>query len=175
MTEQEKKEILLKAQIFFKETVAKNHITNVKKLNKLARFKYNPFLLDYKAAFLTGNNDPISIARQLIYVRTMGHSIDTSFGTHMQKFCSKVLSGFSSVVSGIDIEFIDHIDKRKKYCQTKLGPQTINKDDITTIKDHFIHIKRLAQTNSMELQYGDLVVGVFYGTEKQLSRTTLYM
>lgn len=125
--------------------------------------------MDYNATFLTGNSDPISIARQLVYARAMVTSINTSFGTHMQTFCSKVLSGFASVVQGIDIEFIDHKDNRKKYCQTKLGPQTINKDDITTIKDHFTHIKRLAHTNSMELQYSDLIVGVFYGTEEQLS------
>ncbi|HSW97483.1 MAG TPA: PmeII family type II restriction endonuclease [Candidatus Saccharimonadales bacterium] len=169
MTEQEKKDILIKARAFFKETVAKNHIKNVKKLNKLSTFKYNPFLMDYNATFLTGNSDPESIARQLVYARAMVTSINTSFGTHMQTFCSKVLSGFASVVSGIDIEFVDHLDNRKKYCQTKLGPQTINKDDIKTVKDHFASIKRLAQVNSMELQYSDLIVGVFYGTEKQLS------
>ncbi len=169
MNDQEKKEILIKAREFFKDTVAKNHIINLKKLNKLSKFNYNPFLMDYNATFLTGNSDSKSIARQLVYARAMVTSINTSFGTHMQKFCSKVLSGFASVVEGIDIEFIDHLDNRKKYCQTKLGPQTINKDDIKTIKDHFTHIKRLAQTNSMDLQYGDLIVGVFYGTEKQLS------
>ncbi|HSW88574.1 MAG TPA: PmeII family type II restriction endonuclease [Candidatus Saccharimonadales bacterium] len=169
MTEQEKKDILIKARAFFKETVAKNHIKNVKKLNKLSTFKYNPFLMDYNATFLTGNSSPESIARQLVYARAMVTSINTSFGTHMQTFCSKVLSGFASVVSGIDIEFVDHLDNRKKYCQTKLGPQTINNDDIKTVKDHFTSIKRLAQVNSMELQYSDLIVGVFYGTEKQLS------
>ena len=65
MNELEKKEILIKAQTFFKDTVAKNHIRNVKKLNKLSTFKYNPFLMDYNATFLTGNSDPKSIARQL--------------------------------------------------------------------------------------------------------------
>ena len=169
MTEQEKKEILIKAQTFFRDTVAKNHIKNVKKLNKLSIFNYNPFLLDYNATFLTGNSDSKNIARQLVYARAMVTSINTSFGTNMQSFCSKVLSGFASVVPGIDIEFIDHLDNRKKYCQTKLGPQTINKDDIETVKNHFIHIKRQAFVNSLSLQYGDLVVGVFYGTEKQLS------
>jgi hypothetical protein len=38
-----------------------------------------------------------------------------------------------SVVHGIDIEFIDAIDGRKKYCQLKSGPSTINKDDVVTI------------------------------------------
>ena len=96
MTEQEKKNILLKARAFFKDTVAKNHVKNVKKLHKLSAFNYNPFLMDYNATFLTGKSDPESIARQLIYARAMVTSINTSFGTHMQAFCSKVLSGFAS-------------------------------------------------------------------------------
>jgi hypothetical protein len=173
MNAQEKQEILIKAKDFFRENVAKNHIKNVKLLNKLSSFNYNPFLMDYNATFMTGNNEAKSIARNLVYARAMVTSINTSFGTHMQTFCSKVLSGFASVVSGIDIEFVDHVDDRRKYCQTKLGPQTINKDDIETIKGHFTQIKRLAHTNSMDLQYGDLVVGVFYGTEDQLS--SMYM
>jgi hypothetical protein len=87
----------------------------------------------------------------------------------MQRFCSKVLSGFGSVVAGIDIEFIDHLDNRKKYCQTKLGTQTINFDDIDTIHNHFQKVINLARTNALDVRVTDLIVGVFYGTEKQLS------
>jgi hypothetical protein len=31
------------------------------------------------------------------------------------------------MVAGIDIEFIDAIDGRRKYCQAKLGPNTITR------------------------------------------------
>jgi len=169
MTEQEKKEILEKAKIFFREHIGNNHIRNVKKLTKLASFDYNPFLLEYLANFLTGNGDPKSMAKTLIYPRVLGTSINTSFGTHMQRFCSTALSGFGSVVPGIDIEFTDHVDKRKKYCQTKLGTQTINFDDIETIRNHFQKVINLARTNSLDVRVNDLVVGVFYGTKEQLS------
>lgn len=169
MTEQEKKEILRKAKVFFQENIGNNHIRNVKKLNKLASFDYNPFLLNYLANFLTGNGDPKSIAKALIYPRVLGTSINTSFGTHMQRFCSSALSGFGSVVPGIDIEFVDHVDNRKKYCQNKLGTQTINFDDIETIRNHFQKVINLARTNSLDVRVTDLIVGVFYGTKEQLS------
>ena len=64
---------------------------------------------------------------------------------------------------------MDCIDGRKKYCQTKLGPNTINKDDVTTIVNHFSSIKRLASTNNLQISIGDLIVGVLYGEANQLS------
>src|SRR5690606_17298596 len=97
----------------------------------------NPFLDKYKAQFLTGNDSPESVAKALIYPRVLGTSINTTFGSKMQKFCSEVLEGFASTTSGIDIEFIDLVDGHRKYCQVKAGPNTINKDDVDTINRHF--------------------------------------
>jgi hypothetical protein len=81
-----------------------------------------------------------------------------------------VLSGRGSVASGIDLEYIDALDGRKKYCQVKVGPQTINKDDVKTITDHFSQVRRLARTNNLALQHDDLVVGILYGEENELSQ-----
>src|SRR5699024_6610115 len=117
--------------------IAPSHIANTKKLKKLKDFDLNPFLHKYKASFLTGNDDPESIARALVYPRVLGQSINTTFGNKLQKFCSEVLEGFASTTSGIDIEYIDKLDGRRKYCQIKAGPNTINKDDVETIKGHF--------------------------------------
>ena len=36
-------------------------------------------------------------------------------------------NSFGSMVSGIDIEFDDALDGRHKYCQVKLGSNTIKK------------------------------------------------
>lgn len=169
MTEQERREILIKAKVFFKENIVVNHLKNTKKLKKLSEFSPNPFLTKYLANFLTGNSDPKSIAKSLIYPRVLGTSINTTFGNQMQFFCSTVLDGFASTTSGIDIEFIDQIDGRKKYCQVKSGPNTINKDDVTTIINHFADIKNIARTNRLELSFTDLIVGVFYGTPEELN------
>lgn len=74
-----------------------------------------------------------------------------------------------SVVQGIDIEFIDAYDNRKKYCQLKSGPNTINKDDVKTIVDHFQSVQNLARTNNLDLRFDDMIVGVIYGDKNELS------
>lgn len=84
-------EIIQKAKDFFRNEIALNHIQNTKKLTKLKEFNLNPFLDKYKASFLTGNDDPLSIAKALIYPRVLG-------------------------TAGIDIEFIDKTDGHRKYC-----------------------------------------------------------
>ena len=55
----------------------------------------------------------------------------------MQRFATKVLGAYGSSVPGIDIEFIDQLDMRKKYCQLKSGPYALNRDDVTTVKKPF--------------------------------------
>jgi hypothetical protein len=122
------------------------------------------------AAFLTGALSPESVAKALLYPRVLGTSITTSFGTNMQKFISDVLkSSFGSMVRGIDIEFVDALDGRKKYCQVKLGPNTINRDDVETIHRHFKDARNLGRTNNVKVAHGDLVVAILYGEPGQES------
>ncbi|HAT1848274.1 TPA: PmeII family type II restriction endonuclease [Legionella pneumophila] len=165
----QKEAILKAAKEWFSTIITKNHIENTIKLSKPSAFKINPFLIKYLARYLTGKTDAVSIARALIYPRVLQTSITTSFGTNAQKFISTVLGSFGSAVSGIDIEFVDQLDGRKKYCQVKLGPETINKDDVETIKNHFNSVKNLARTNNLNIQLNDLIVGVMYGEPHELS------
>ena len=163
MTEAEKREILAKAKDFFREKIVDNHKRNTEKLGKLSAFQPNPFLEKYLANFAFGNCDASSIAKALVYPRVLGTSINTTFGTQMQAFCKDVLSGFASTTPGIDIEFVDQLDGRRKYCQIKAGPNTINNDDITTIKNHFESIRRIARTNGLREFNADIdcIVGIF--------------
>ncbi|MFR9597448.1 MAG: PmeII family type II restriction endonuclease, partial [Rikenellaceae bacterium] len=80
-----------------------------------------------------------------------------------------LFDGYGSVVSGIDIEFVDAVDGHKKYCQVKAGPETINKDDVKTISDHFKAVRNLARVNNMNIGLDDLVIGVLYGQQSDLS------
>jgi hypothetical protein len=169
MLEAQKEDILEKAKLWFKESIAENHIKNTKKLKDSSMFIINPFTAVYLSSFLTGDTSPESIAKALIYPRVLGTSISTTFGSQIQKFTNTVLDGFASTTSGIDIEFIDQIDSRKKYCQLKAGPNTINKDDVVTIDNHFKKIKGLARQNGMKLDINDLVVGIVYGEKEQVS------
>ena len=171
MTPEQKQIILQRAKQFFRDKIVENHKKQTEKAKYLKKFKINPFLLPYLAKFAFGNNDYKSMAKALVYPRIIGTSVNTIFGTQMQFFCAEVLNAYASTTSGIDIEFIDQIDGRKKYCQIKSGPNCINKDDITTIKNHFSAIANLARTNRVSdfNPLNDCVVGVLYGTEKDLS------
>lgn len=164
-----KAEIILKWKKFFRDEIAENHRKNTLKLAHLKTFNLNPFLDNYKANFLSGDSSAKSKATALVYARALGTSINTTFGTNLQKFCSDILSGYASTTSGIDIEFEDFTDGRRKYCQIKAGPNTINKDDVKTISDHFSGVKNLARTNNLNIALNDLIVGVFYGENKDLS------
>lgn len=169
MDQNQKIDILISAKAWFRESIASNHKKNTEKLSDPNQFNINPFLVNYLANFLTGNNSAESIAKALVYPRVLGTSITTSFGTNMQRFASDVLKGFGSMISGIDIEFVDQIDGERKYCQLKAGPNTINKDDVETIAGHFTSAKNLARTNNLRIGYDDLIVGVLYGTDAELN------
>lgn len=165
----DKEEILEKAKAWFQETVAQNHIKNTEKLVNPKEFNINPFLSVYLANFLTGNSSPESIAKVLLLPRVLGTSITTSFGQNIQSFTNTVLDAFGSTTSGIDIEFIDQVDGYKKYCQLKLGPNTINKDDVESIAGHFSGVINLARTNNLRLAHSDLIVGIIYGNPSDIS------
>lgn len=169
MTDEERSVLLSQAKDFFRNRIARNHLKNTKKLEDIGQFNINPFTHKYLAQFAFGDSTPTSMAKALLYPRVLGTSISTTFGNQLQYFCNEVLSSYASVVSGIDIEFIDATDGRRKYCQVKAGPNTINKDDVKTIKDHFNGIRNLARTNHLDVRTADCIVGVFYGSEDDLS------
>lgn len=169
LNEEDLNKIIIKAQKFFREEIIPSHISKTEECRDLSSFRLNPFLDKYKATFISGNDDPRNIAMALVYPRVIGTSLNTIFGNKLQKFCSEVLEGFSSIIPGLDIEFIDKVDNRRKYCQIKAGTNTINADDVITIKNHFKGIRNLARTNNFSVGFDDLIVGVFYGTKDELS------
>lgn len=170
MTEEQRIEILEKAKLFFKEKIVDAHVNiGALKASKLKEYNINPFLYKYLANFLKGNADPRSIAEALVYPRLLGSSINTSFGMRVQSLINYLFEGFASTTPGVDIEFIDAIDGRRKYCQLKSGPNTINHHDVETIKGHFKGTIRLARTNGLNIATHDMIVGVIYGEKDELS------
>lgn len=166
----QKEAIIESGKDFFRSIIIPNHLKQLEKLH-LKDFNVNPFLINYLAAFLCGDTTPGSLAKALLYPRILGTSITTSFGQNIQIFISSLeeVTGCASGIEGIDIEFIDAIDGRRKYCQLKAGPQTINKDDVSTILGHFKHLIGKARLDKLNLQIDDLIVGVLYGDQKSLS------
>lgn len=162
-------EILIKAKEWFSNVIAENHIKNTKKCADPKNLKINPFTVGYLANFLEGEATAESIAKAIIYPRVLGTSISTSFGQNLQSFITTALGAYGSLASGIDIEFIDATDGRKKYCQIKAGPQTINHDDVLTIHNHYKDARNLARTNGISLAETDLIMGILYGEPFQIN------
>lgn len=170
MDELQKQSIIESGKQYFREIIIPNHINKLEAL-RLKDFNINPFLINYLAAFLCGNTEPTSLAKALLYPRVLGTSINTSFGQNIQIFISQLsqVTGGASGIDGIDIEFVDAIDGRRKYCQCKAGPQTINKDDVATILGHFKYLLNKSRLDRMNLHVDDLIVGVLYGEKENLS------
>ena len=170
MTEEQQLLIIESGKAYFREIIIPNHLKNMEKLH-LSSFIINPFLVNYLASFLCGNTEPESLAKALLYPRILGTSITTSFGQNVQIFVSQMAAsaGSASGIDGIDIEFIDAIDGRKKYCQCKAGPTTINSPDVATIMGHFAHLLNKARLDRLPLQIDDMIVGVLYGEREELS------
>lgn len=170
MDDKHRKQILENAKMFFRNEIVQSHINGAcDRASRLSEYNVNPFLFKYLANFLTGNDDSESIARALVLPRILGSSITTSFGMKIQSLISSLFRGLGSTTQGIDIEFVDEIDGRKKYCQLKVGPNTINYDDVTTIVNHFDGVRNLARTNNLNVGINDLIVGVVYGEDSELS------
>jgi hypothetical protein len=170
MNNERRLELIENFKEYFREEIVQPHImVACSRASNLSEYNVNPFLFKYLANFLTGNDDPISIAKALVLPRILGSSINTSFGMKVQSMISTLFEGYGSAIHGIDIEFIDAIDSRRKYCQLKAGPNTINHDDVTTIINHFNGIRNLGRTNNLRLEMKDLVVGVIYGEMNELS------
>lgn len=162
-----KKKILEKAKAWMRDELALAHKHNTLKLVSLDEFNINPFLWSYLGYYLEGNNKPQSLAKALIYPRVLGTSITTSFGERAQGLITRIFGGRGSTTLGMDLEFEDQTDGRKKYCQLKAGPNVINRDDVKTVTDHFKSAINLARANHLKLQVDDCMFCLIYGEPGQ--------
>ncbi|WP_370398559.1 PmeII family type II restriction endonuclease [Tenacibaculum dicentrarchi] len=156
---------------YFEEKIFDNHkINSLKNHSKLKSYKINPILVKYLSKILENDFSPIGIAKALYLPRVLGTSINTSFGTRIQNMFVELQLADGSLIKGMDIEFIDKIDNRKKWCQLKSGPNTINSEDVNPLLRKFSTVANLARTNQINLNNSDLILGVLYGDEAQLSQ-----
>ena len=164
-------ELLQIVTTYFEEKIFENHkINSIKTHSKLKSYKINPIIVKYLSKILENEFTPIGIAKALYYPRILGTSINTSFGTRIQNMFVVLQLAKGSLIKGMDIEFIDKIDGRKKWCQLKSGPNTINSEDVNPLLKKFTSVTNLARTNAINLNNSDLILGVLYGEESQLSQ-----
>lgn len=121
MTENELLEIITE---YFREKIFENHkINSLKTHSKLKSYKINPIIVKYLSKILENDFTPIGIAKALYYPRILGTSINTSFGTRIQHMFVELSLAQGSLIKGMDIEFIDKIDHRKKMVSIKIRSQ----------------------------------------------------
>lgn len=166
------KDLLKEIVIYFEKNIFDNHINaSIKTHSKLKSYNINPIVVKYLSKVLEGNYSPEGVAKALFYPRVLGTSINTSFGTRIQNMFVELGISEGSKIKGMDIEFIDKTDKRKKWCQLKSGPNTINSEDVQPLIKKFTTTINLARTNKSfkGISNNDFIVGVLYGENSELS------
>ncbi len=169
MTEQE----LIRSIVdYFEKNIFKNHIaSSLKKNAQLKSYSINPIVVKYLSKVLEDDYTAKGVAKALFYPRVLGTSLNTSFGTRVQNMFVDLELASGSLIKGMDIEFVDKIDGRKKWCQLKSGPNTINSGDVKPLLGKFIKTINLARTNKAfkNVNNTDFIVGVLYGEPEELS------
>ena len=166
----ENKAVLDAAKVWFEEKIIASHLRNTLMLSDVDKFNINPFTVWYLAKFTDNEVTPRSIAKALILPRALGSSISTSLGTNLQRFITDTLvTAYGSAASGMDSDFKDRRDGLNKYSQIKLGPNTINKDDVKTINDKFKGVQNLLKANGQSLSKSHFAVGIMFGEESEVN------
>ncbi|MHA3789578.1 PmeII family type II restriction endonuclease [Flavobacterium hauense] len=166
------KELLSTIVEYFRENIFEQHMkASLKIHSKLKSYNINPIVVKYLSKVLDDKYSPMGVAKALYYPRVLGTSINTSFGTRIQMMFVLLNIAEGSLIPGMDIEFFDKVDGRKKWCQLKSGPNTINSEDVKPLIKKFTDTINLARTNSAfkGISNSDFIVGVLYGEADQLS------
>ena len=165
-------ELIVKIVEYFEINIFKNHIeASLKRNAKLKSYNINPIVVKYLSKVLEDDYTAKGVAKALYYPRVLGTSINTSFGSRIQNMFVELDLANGSLIKGMDIEFIDKIDNREKWCQLKSGPNTINSEDVKPLIRKFTNTINLARTNSAfkGINNNDFIVGVLYGEVNELS------
>ncbi|MBK8806520.1 MAG: restriction endonuclease [Bacteroidales bacterium] len=166
------KELTVSIVEYFEKNIFKQHISStLKNHSKLKSYNINPIVVKYLSKVLDDKYSPEGIAKALYYPRVLGTSINTSFGTRIQNMFVELNIAQGSMIKGMDVEFMDKIDNRKKWCQIKSGPNTINSEDVKPLIKKFTDTINLARTNKAfsGINNNDFIVGVLYGEQSELS------
>jgi hypothetical protein len=165
-------ELTTKIADYFRTNIFENHIgASLARNAKLKSYKVNPIIVKYLSKVLEGDYTPLGVAKALFYPRVLSTSITTIFGTQIQNMFVDIGIADGSLIKGMDIEFLDKIDNRKKWCQLKAGPNTINSEDVRPLIKKFTTTINLARTNKAlkGIRNTDFIVGVLYGQDSELS------
>lgn len=165
-------ELINKIVSYIKTNILDNHITASIMVNsKLKTYNINPIVVKYLSKLLDNGYTPLGVAKALFYPRVLGTSINTSFGTRLQKMFVELGIARGSMLDGMDIEFYDLKENVERWCQLKSGPNTINSEDVKPMIKKFTDIINRARTNTAlkGISNSSFIVGVIYGESDELS------
>lgn len=158
---------------FFTKNIFNAHKVKTLGANStLKSYNVNPIVSKYLSKILSDGFTAEGIAKALYFPRVLGTSINTTFGTQIQKMFVQLDMAQGSLIKGVDIEYICHINGRRKWCQLKAGPNTINSEDVSPIIKKFDTILNLARTNDAlkQISNNDLNICILYGARNEISQ-----
>ena len=152
-----------------KNNIFNKHLQNTKKLNTFSQFNINPFLAAYQTQCLGHDFTATNFALSLINHRALGTSLNTTFGNALKNISDTLFANCDWITKskfhGINFEYKSQKDGRKKYCQLKAGPESINHNGALKIKVNFNRISK----ENINVELKDFVIGVSYGSKTELS------
>ncbi len=166
-------ELLEKIICYIKKKIFDSHKLNtLGKNSSLKSYNINPIVSKYLSKILANDFSAMGIAKALYYPRVLGTSINTTFGTQIQNMFVDLGMATGSLIKGVDIEYTCQITQKKKWCQLKSGPNTINSEDVNPLIKKFDTILNLARTNRAlsQLSNNDLNICILYGTHDEISQ-----
>lgn len=169
MTEQQKQAIFDCGKEYFRRTIIPNHKSKFESLG------LNDFKIDFSIIkFLTASHCKTTetqdlLAKALIYPKVIETSINTCFEQNSQSFMSQLLQviGEPSEINGIDFEYVDTIDGRRKYCLCKsiIDAEKDLDEILCDCKKAMLAIDDKDWKNAID----DIVVVVPFGKKEELS------
>jgi len=165
MKKTQKEAIIECGREFFKKTIKLDHIKSIEDL-RLKDFKLKPTVVNCITSYTLGRNTPKSVARALIHSVILETYANKISKKKVQRFVSKIaeITCNTSNYEGIDMEFIDAIDGRKKYCQVLPSSKKVNMNDNWRAAANFRNITRQYEyIDDWPFEYEDLIVGTLYG------------
>ena len=165
LTEQQKQSIIESGKDYFRSIIIPSHLKNLKML-KLKDFNVNPFMFQYLDASFE------SLAKALLYPKAFEVIVCQGSSAGLYDLFWKISRMTRRVTINKkigELEFVDAIDGRKKYCCFTNTCTELIRCDLNAILSQYKCILNEKMQGDLSFQIDDLVVGVVFGEHNKLS------
>lgn len=166
MEEREKQAIINSGKDYFRKIIIPNHIKGLKSL-RLKDFKINPFMVNYLAGKISFEDFAKALLYPVMFDTLVSSGPLSAFNQFVARL-SELTDGFSDI-NGIDFEFTDAIDGKRKYCQCRPSLVALTDDETAEVLGNFKKAYEQSQAEGVDMQINDLVMAFPYGDENIFS------